>query len=298
MPKTFLLRSMRTVLISWGVSLCLATAALAQHGGGGGGHFGGGHFGGGHFGHGGHSSHASAGRTGGHHWGWLHFGSRRRADHDRVPSYMANEFRTAELIGSRNRLPSTYIRTVPLRSMLSSPAVRFSTFNHFRRHRGFFSRDFRRFPGSGCFFNGFSQVCFYEPAWSLLCFSGFDWFPFDWGFGDDNGYSDDNGYASNATDTTDMTAPPTDSGSEESVANSPAPPQPLRGLDLDPRVFLLILKNGAERVVTDYWLSDGYIEYVSRDGSRSHIPVDALDLTETVRDNAARGLSFVLRSAR
>jgi hypothetical protein len=301
MPKTFLSRSIRTVLISLTASLCLLASAQAQHGGGGGGHgggghFGGGHFGGGHSGHSGHSSHshASTGHTGGRHWGWLHFGSRKNAGRNGAPSYIANEFRTAEMIGSRRShpLPSTYIRTVPLRSMLSSPDERFSTYHRFRHHPGFFGRGFRRFPGSGCFFNGY-QVCFFEPAWSLLYFSaGFDLFPFDWGFGDDNGYTAD------ATDSTDMmTAPPMDSEAEEPANTSTVAPPPLRGLDLDPRLFLLILKNGAERVVTDYWLSDGYIEYVNRDGSRSHIPVGALDLEETVRNNSARGLDFVLRSA-
>lgn len=310
MPETFLSRSMRTVLIAMTALLCLAAAAQAQHGGGGGGHgggghFGGGHFGGGHFGHGGgHSSHAHASstHTGSHHWGWLHFGSRNHSGRDKAPSYIVNEFRSAEVIGRRSRLhplPSTYIRTVPVGSMLSSPAERFSTHRRLRHPPDLFTRGFRRFPGSGCVFNGFNQVCFFEPAWSLLCFSaGFDWFPFDWGFGEDTGSTGDNGYASDSADATEMTtAPPMDYGDEEPAANSPVPPEPLRGLDLDPRFFLLILKNGTERIVTDYWLSDGYIEYVSRDGSRSHIPVDALDLDETVRNNAARGLSFVLRSA-
>ena len=287
MPNTFLSRSLRSVLIFLTATLCLVASAQAQHGGGGG-HFGGGHFGGGHSSH----AHASAAHTGGHHWGWLHFG-RKHSARDRVPGYIANEFRAAEMIGSGSHpLPSTYIRTVPVRSILSSPAERFSTDHRFHDRSRFFPYRFRRFPGSGCFFNGFNQVCFFEPAWPLLWFSaGFDWFPFDWGFGDDNGNTYD------ATDSADMmTAPPMDSEAEEPANNSPIPPQPIRGADLDPRFYLLILKDGAERVVTDYWISDGYIEYVSRDGSRSHIPVDALDLQETVRNNAARGLSFVLRS--
>lgn len=293
MPNTFLSRSMRSVLISVAASLCLAAGAQAQHGGGGGGHGGGGHFGGGHFG-GGHSSHAHTGTVHreSHHWGWLHFGSRKPSGGDGVPDYIANEFRSAEMIGSANHLPSTYIRTVPLRSMLPSPDERFSTYDHFRRDPGFISHAYRRFPGSSCFFNGFNQLCFFEPGWSLLWFSaGFDWFPFDWGYGDDSGDT------SEPADYTNMMSEPIDSGAEEPASNSAPPPRAILGLDLDPRFFLLILKNGAEHVVTDYWLTDGYIEYVSRDGSRSHVPVDALDLEGTVRNNAARGLSFVLRSA-
>jgi hypothetical protein len=173
----------------------------------------------------------------------------------------------------------------------------FTTSPRFRHRPGFFRESFRRFHSTGCFFNGFSQVCFFEPAWPLYdCFSGF-WFPFDVGFADDSEEASD---VLSSPDTMPLTAPP-DVESESAqpqpeVKVESVPARPVRGLDLDPRFFLLILKNGGEHVVSDYWLADGYIEYVSRDGSQSHIPVDSLDLDQTVRSNSARGLSFVLRS--
>ena len=49
--------------------------------------------------------------------------------------------------------------------------------------------------------------------------------------------------------------------------------------------------------MTDYWIADGYLEYISPDGTRSHIPLEALDLQNTVIKNTPRGLPFVLRSA-
>ncbi len=61
--------------------------------------------------------------------------------------------------------------------------------------------------------------------------------------------------------------------------------------------FLLVLKNGTSHAVTDYWLADGYLEYVSLDRTRSHVPLEALDLQKTVGENSRRGLPFVLRSA-
>lgn len=61
-------------------------------------------------------------------------------------------------------------------------------------------------------------------------------------------------------------------------------------------VFLLVLNNGSSHAATDYWVADGYLEYVSPDGTRSHIPLEALDLQNTVGQNAPRGLPFVLRS--
>lgn len=293
MPKSFLSRPTRIVLILVAASLCLDVSAPAQHGGGGG------HGGGGHFGGGGHSLHARAngGHSGGHHWGWLHFGRKRSSPNREVPGNMANGVRPPDVIGSRNRLrtiPSTYIRTIPLHSLLSSPAERFSIYAPLRHRPDYFLRGFRRFPGSGCFFNGFNQVCFFEPAWPLLFFSaGFDWVPIDWGSGNDSAD------ASEGFGSTDMMAAPSPEAEAPAAGqnDSGSSAQPIRGQDLDPRLFLLILRNGDDRMVTDYWLADGYIEYVSRDGTRSHIPVDALDLQETVRNNAARGLSFVLRSA-
>jgi hypothetical protein len=297
MPKTLFSRPMRMALISLAVSVYPVASAPAQHGGGGGGHFGGGHFGGsGHSSH----SHASAGHTAGHRWGWLRLGSRRRSRRDpSLPGNMANERGAADMMASGTRLqaiPSSYIRAIPLPSPLSFPPERFSTYARVGHHPDHWFGGFHHFPASGCFFNGFHQVCFFEPAWPLFWFSaGFGWFPLDWGFGGDYGDTSDQTGSSDL-----MTAPPVDSESEESsnLSNhSTISPRPIRGLDLDPRFFLLILKNGADRVVTDYWLSDGYMEYVSGDGSRSHIPVDAMDLEETVRNNTARGLNFVLRSA-
>ncbi len=290
MPKTLPSRPMRNVWILLAASLCLVASTQAQHGGGGG-HGGGNHFGGGHSSH----AHAGAGHTAGR-WGWLHFGRKRSNPDPAVSANMANDLRPADMIASRNRIhgiASTYIRTIPSRWPFRSAPERFSTYDDFSRQPDFFSYRFRRFPGSGCVFNGFSQVCFFEPAWPLLCFAaGFDWFPFDPGFGDGTASPSD------GVDWEDMmVAPAAESEPPADGQNdTQTPARPVRGQDLDPRLFLLILTNGAERTVTDYWLADGYIEYVSRDGTRSHIPVEALDLQETVRNNAARGLSFVLRS--
>ncbi len=59
---------------------------------------------------------------------------------------------------------------------------------------------------------------------------------------------------------------------------------------------MLVLNNGTRHAVTDYWVADGYLEYISPDGTRSHIPLEALDVQNTVTQNAPRGRPFVLRS--
>lgn len=302
--SAFLMHSRRIILVPLLLSplLCLEPSAMAQHGGGGG-HGGGGHggfggHGGGHTsgGHG-HSSHSQTQRSSGH-WGWLHFHSHRRnVGSDSLANVGTPRSRTsAELSRGQvlaHSLPTTYIAKLPASFVKSPPEERFTAFPHV--HTNFFRGRFRHFHSSGCFFNGFNQVCFFEPAWPLYaCFSGF-WFPFDSGFGDEGGD------ASDMTPSGDVMPLASPADAESQGGKSPPegetnPAPPLRGLDLDPRFFLLILKNGAEHVVTDYWLADGYIEYISRDGTQSHIPVDSLDLDQTVRSNSARGLRFVLRS--
>jgi hypothetical protein len=174
-----------------------------------------------------------------------------------------------------------------------------------RRHRGFFfSRD-SRFSSSGCFWNRATQVCFFEPFLPLLSFSGyFD--PFYFGFGGDSfDLGNDNGLNSQAPGQGEMSAippaanlPDDDTGEGNSPASPGAMSSALSGQQsLNNGVFLLVLKNGASHAVADYWVSDGYLEYISPDGSRSHFPLEALDLQNTVKQNAPRGLPFVLRLA-
>src|SRR5260370_42636119 len=97
--------------------------------------------------------------------------------------------------------------------------------------------------------------------------------------------------------------PPPANPSDDDTAegNSSAPPGATLGAATEQHalgkgVFLLALNNGTSRAVTDYWLAGGYLEYVSPDGTRRHIPIEALDLQHTVTQNAAPGLPVVLPS--
>ncbi len=305
----FLWRSPRILPILLSV-ICLLAPTEAQHGGGGG-HSGGGHFGGGHS-SGGHSSgrHSGGGHTGGH-FGWLHFGSGKHSarhagfgaaptsDISRDgPSHLWN-FPTAARMPSTGRIPSTLLSSplIPRRpdgrvSFFSSPG---------RRHPGFFNR-YRRFASSGCFLNGVTQVCFFEPFLPLLsCGGDFDFH--DSGFGGDSLDSSDD-LNSQGPPQWEMSAiPPTANPSDDDTAEGNSPARPgttlgavTEGQVLGNGVFLLVLSNGTSHAVADYWVADGYLEYVSPDGTRSHIPLDALDLQKTVTQNAPRGLPFVLRS--
>jgi hypothetical protein len=145
-----------------------------------------------------------------------------------------------------------------------------------------------------------TQVCFFEPLVPFFCFSaGFDSF-FGFGFGTNSiddlsslGTLQSGLNASLATET-----PQLDTSPENSPSRTEATPDAAADQVREMGVFALVLKNGTLHAVTDYWLADGYIEYVERNGGRSHIPLEALDLERTVAANSPRGLPFVLRSAR
>jgi hypothetical protein len=287
----------RGIVLPLSLVVCLVVSADAQHGGGGGhGGFGGGHFGGGHSSHGRSGGKSSArskegSRTGSHHLGWLHFWSRGRSATSvsaASPRSSLDLMKAAPL----HPLPSTYIRTEPIAPARPVARTEFRATPRFRQRSNFFFRPFPCIRPSGCYFNGFNQVCFFEPG---LFFSGFGFSFYDYGF-DDSGM--------NSPDNADIAGAMSNPLPPESDSSSAAP-EPrsqtnaavtFRGQGLDRRFFLLILKSGTEHVVTDYWVTDGYLEYVSRDGSRSHIPIDALDFQETVVENSHRGLPFVLRN--
>jgi hypothetical protein len=202
---------------------------------------------------------------------------------------------------SIRRIPPTLIwspQLIPPRPNGRGPF----TSSRVRAHHRFFRNRFPCASSSGCFFNGITEVCFFEPLLPLLSFSGdFGLFYSGFGFGGD---SLDLGDDSEERTELEMSAivPPTNSwGDDTADENALVPPGATLGATAEDRdvgngVFLLVLKNGTSHAVTDYWVADGYLEYVSPDGARGHIPLEALDLQNTVIRNAPRGLRFVLRS--
>jgi hypothetical protein len=293
----FLVRPKRIILILLAV-MYLLVPVEAQHGGG---HSAGGHSGSGHS----SGRHTGGGRTGGRHLGWLHFGFGNRS---------ARPARGLGAVGTpdASRQPpepvkvATAVRAVPLASTQPVPPKSFPVLftsrfasnsfffpSRFLRHPGFFFGCFRRFPASGCFFNGTTQVCFFEPALSLLSFSAaFDSFPTGFGFdGNSLGIADDLTLGTMQRGIAPPTVNPVDT--DTSAPADDYSPTAVVGKGF----FLLVLKNGSSNAVTDYWLADGYLEYVSLDSTRSHVPLEALDLQKTVVANSRRGLPFVLRSA-
>ncbi len=60
---------------------------------------------------------------------------------------------------------------------------------------------------------------------------------------------------------------------------------------------VLYLNDGTSFAVTDYWVADYKLHYVT-DGARENvIDLDQIDVQRTVDENAARGVNFTLRPA-
>jgi hypothetical protein len=297
----FLMRSLHIFPILLSV-ICLL-AAEAQHGGGGG-HSGGGHFGGGHS-----SGRHSGGSHAGGHFGWLHVGSGKHsgphakfeASSPSSSPHPPSHLPTPGLMPFRPRISPTLLWS-PLFPPHPGGRVSFVSSHVRPHHHNFLRNRFPRFASSGCFFNGATEVCFFEPFLPLLSFSGdFDLFDSGFGFGGD---SLDLSDGSQELTQSEMSAiPPTVNPSDDDAAHGNSTLRPGARLGaatedgiVGKGVFLLVLKNGASHAVTDYWVVDSYLEYISPDGTRSHIPLEALDLQNTMIRNAPRGLPFVLRS--
>jgi hypothetical protein len=196
----------------------------------------------------------------------------------------------------------------------------FFFFFGFNPHPSFFLGEFPFFASSNCFFNLFTEFCFVEPMRPVFLspfgFSpfiearGFDPFfsPGEFGSLSSLGFSD-NSSVPRATQPGIPAGVPTEriiggNPSEPVIGNSPSDAgakasarkeNPSNVEEGKPPVRLA-LKNGTNHDVGDYWLAEGYLEYITRDGARSHIPIDALDVQKTVAENYRRGLVFVLRS--
>ena len=60
---------------------------------------------------------------------------------------------------------------------------------------------------------------------------------------------------------------------------------------------MLYLKDGTTYVVSDYWLTESKLHFVTDNGVENAIDVDQLDLQRTVDHNASHGVSFTLQPA-
>jgi hypothetical protein len=163
------------------------------------------------------------------------------------------------------------------------------------------------FGGFGFYGPGF----FFNPFFFGFGFNNCDPLSWNWnfgfgcnGFGYWDGYSGYNGYY-----------PPPDlyldegtSGPSGEVDNSSYapqisadqsnPPAPVESgqPDQTPAVTLY-LNDGTSFAVTDYWVADYKLHYVTEAGRENVLDLDQIDVQRTVDENASRGVSFTLKPA-
>jgi hypothetical protein len=201
-------------------------------------------------------------------------------------------------VASMARIPPTLLWSPPLFSRRRDE--QFSGVDYPVHTRGSSFNRFRRFPSSGCLLNGVTQVCFFAPFFPLFsCYGDFDPFYSGYSLGPGDDLDSTQGPVLPEMPVMPPAADPADEDITEgnSSTHPGAPLVPTTEDRVDKGVFLLVLSNGSSHAVTDYWVADGYLEYISPNGTRSHVPLDALDLQSTVVQNAPRGLPFVLRFA-
>ena len=75
----------------------------------------------------------------------------------------------------------------------------------------------------------------------------------------------------------------------------PVPPDSSTAGDQDEVV--LYLKDGTIFVISNYWLQDNKLHYLTSDGRDNSVDMDDVDLQMTVNVNAKRGVTFTLRAA-
>ena len=91
-----------------------------------------------------------------------------------------------------------------------------------------------------------------------------------------------------------LAAPGTSGG--EAAAGSSDQTQELRTDSAPQQTYVLLyLMDGSSFAVSDYWLADGKLHYVTSYGGENAVDESRVDLQRTVDENAARGVGFTLR---
>jgi hypothetical protein len=91
-----------------------------------------------------------------------------------------------------------------------------------------------------------------------------------------------------------LAAPGTGGG--EAAASSSDGTQELRTDSAPQQTYVLLyLKDGSSFAVSDYWLADGKLHYVTSYGGDNAVDESRVDLQRTVDENAARGVDFTLK---
>jgi hypothetical protein len=161
------------------------------------------------------------------------------------------------------------------------------------------------YGGLGFGFGGYGPC---NPFWGCFGYG----FGYGYGFGGGLGYfgATSGGYGSGWTDagaesSANVTSPDNvdsyllaapGTGGAEAAADSSNGTQVLREDSAPQQTYVLLyLKDGSSFAVSDYWLADGKLHYVTSYGGDNAVDESRVDLQRTVDENAARGVDFTLK---
>jgi hypothetical protein len=195
------------------------------------------------------------------------------------------------VVSATPRAAVAHIPIVPRRPIGFSPFFPF--------YPGFYPGFGFGYGFGGGFYGAFGPC---DPFWGCYGYGfnggiGYGYYggSFGSGYGSDLNYSgaqDDSPSEEASTSQSDtipsLLAAPETSAEQEAANAGPAQ---------KPVTAVLYLKDGSSYAVTDYWLADGKIHYVTSYGGENAIDQSALDLQRTVDENANQGLTFTLRPA-
>jgi hypothetical protein len=158
----------------------------------------------------------------------------------------------------------------------------------FHHHRHFLFGGFPLVAPFDCFFNGFNTVCFGQPFGNP--FFGHAGFlsPFgSFGFAGVEAFETIDNSVAAPVGANDVGPYSSDIVPEAQPAQAASPTQNPLGV--------IVLTDGTAYEVTDYWLDGGRLHYLTSYGGENSIPLDRLNLEETVNQNWQHGITFTLR---
>jgi hypothetical protein len=223
-----------------------------------------------------------------------------------------NYYGPANVNGSRPFVPIATTTRTPVTSAHSAAAVAAAQrpFQPIRPGNPYYP--FYPFFGFNPFYGGLGfGFGGYGPCSPFFGCFGYG-FGYGYGFGGGLGYFGDTsgGYGSGWTDAAaegsgNVTSPDNPdsyllaapgTGGAEAAADSSKGTQVLREDSAPQQTYVLLyLKDGSSFAVSDYWLADGKLHYVTSYGGDNAVDESRVDLQRTVNENAARGVDFTLK---
>ena len=159
------------------------------------------------------------------------------------------------------------------------------------------------FGGFGYGGYGFGYGFYPYSLWNLGWGSGFGFgygmgYGFGYGYGSGFGYGPGFGlgYYDNGLGYGSSSANTQSSGDYGPFATLDAKTNQPGALPDPAQESTLVLKDGTSYTVTDYWMADGKLHFVTAENGESIVDIEQVDLQGTVEQNSKRGVTFTLRN--